>query len=65
MLFKGFPSGKLFFFVLLYKKAVMRIDIITLFPELLQSPFEASIVKRALQAGRQKFTFTTPAITAE
>lgn len=26
----------------------MRIDIITLFPELLQSPFEASIVKRAI-----------------
>ena len=25
----------------------MRIDIITLFPELLQSPFEVSIIKRA------------------
>jgi len=29
----------------------MRIDILTLFPELLQSPFEASILKRALQSG--------------
>ena len=27
----------------------MRIDIITLFPELLRSPFEASIVKRAIE----------------
>ncbi|MEO0571794.1 MAG: tRNA (guanosine(37)-N1)-methyltransferase TrmD [Bacteroidota bacterium] len=29
----------------------MRIDIITLLPELLQSPFEASILKRAIQKG--------------
>ena len=28
----------------------MRIDIITLFPELLKSPFEASILKRAIEA---------------
>jgi tRNA (guanine37-N1)-methyltransferase len=30
----------------------MRIDILTLFPELLKSPFEASILKRALQSGK-------------
>jgi tRNA (guanine37-N1)-methyltransferase len=30
----------------------MRIDILTLFPELLQSPFEASILRRALQSGK-------------
>ncbi|GAA3588860.1 tRNA (guanosine(37)-N1)-methyltransferase TrmD [Flavivirga amylovorans] len=29
----------------------MRIDIITVLPELLKSPFEASILKRAIQAG--------------
>ena len=29
----------------------MRIDIITLFPELLKSPFEASILKRAIVSG--------------
>ena len=29
----------------------MRIDIITVLPELLQSPFEASILKRAIDAG--------------
>ena len=29
----------------------MRIDIITLFPELLQSPFEVSILKRAISSG--------------
>jgi len=29
----------------------MRIDIITVLPELLQSPFEASILKRAIEAG--------------
>ena len=28
----------------------MRIDIITLFPELLKSPFEVSILKRAIQS---------------
>ena len=35
----------------------MRIDIITLFPELLTSPFEASILKRAIQAGVAKVKF--------
>ena len=30
----------------------MRIDILTLFPELLESPFEASILKRAIQSGK-------------
>ncbi len=30
---------------------VMRIDIITVLPELLKSPFEASILKRAIEAG--------------
>ena len=29
----------------------MRIDIITLFPELLKSPFETSILKRAIVSG--------------
>ena len=29
----------------------MRIDIITVLPELLKSPFEASILKRAIEAG--------------
>ena len=29
----------------------MRIDIITVLPELLQSPFEASILKRAIEKG--------------
>ena len=28
----------------------MRIDIITVLPELLKSPFEASILKRAIEA---------------
>ena len=35
----------------------MRIDILTLFPELLQSPFEASILKRALQSGTASVHF--------
>lgn len=35
----------------------MRIDILTLFPELLQSPFEASILKRALQSGKASVYF--------
>ena len=35
----------------------MRIDILTLFPELLQSPFEASILKRALQSGKASVHF--------
>ena len=29
----------------------MRIDILTVLPELLKSPFEASILKRAIEAG--------------
>ena len=29
----------------------MRIDIITVLPELIKSPFEASILKRAIEAG--------------
>lgn len=35
----------------------MRIDILTLFPELLQSPFEASILKRATQSGKASVHF--------
>ena len=35
----------------------MRIDIITLFPELLKSPFEASILKRALDSGKAEVVF--------
>lgn len=35
----------------------MRIDILTLFPELLQSPFEASILKRAIQSGKVSVDF--------
>jgi tRNA (guanine37-N1)-methyltransferase len=35
----------------------MRIDIITLFPELLNSPFEASILKRALDSGKAEVVF--------
>jgi len=35
----------------------MRIDIITLFPELLKSPFEASILKRALYSGKAEVVF--------
>jgi len=35
----------------------MRIDIITLFPELLQSPFEASIVKRAIDSKKVEVHF--------
>lgn len=35
----------------------MRIDILTLFPELLQSPFETSILKRALQSGKAEVHF--------
>ena len=35
----------------------MRIDIITLFPELLQSPFEASILKRAIASGKVSVYF--------
>ena len=35
----------------------MRIDILTLFPELLQSPFEGSILKRAIQSGKASVHF--------
>ncbi len=35
----------------------MRIDILTLFPELLSSPFETSILKRALSAGVAQVEF--------
>jgi|TARA_A100001011_G_scaffold56618_2_gene55631 tRNA (guanine37-N1)-methyltransferase len=35
----------------------MQIDIITLFPELLTSPFEASILKRAIQSDKVKVNF--------
>lgn len=38
----------------------MRIDIITLFPELLESPFNASIVKRAKESGLVKILFHNP-----
>lgn len=38
----------------------MRIDIITLFPELLESPFGASIVKRAREAGKAEIHFHNP-----
>lgn len=35
----------------------MRIDIITILPELLQSPFDASIVKRAIEKGAVEIHF--------
>jgi tRNA (guanine37-N1)-methyltransferase len=35
----------------------MRIDILTLFPELLKSPFEASILKRAIQSEKASVHF--------
>ena len=38
----------------------MRIDIISLFPELLKSPFEASIIKKALQSGKASVYFHNP-----
>ena len=38
----------------------MRIDIITLFPELLFSPFEASILKRAIDANKVIINFHNP-----
>jgi tRNA (guanine37-N1)-methyltransferase len=38
----------------------MRIDIITLFPQLLQSPFEASIVKRAIEGEKVEVFFHDP-----
>ena len=38
----------------------MRIDIITLFPQLLLSPFEASIVKRAIEGEKVEVIFHDP-----
>lgn len=38
----------------------MRIDIITLFPELLESPFQVSIMKRALENGKAEVHFHNP-----
>jgi tRNA (guanine37-N1)-methyltransferase len=38
----------------------MRIDIITLFPELLSSPFEVSILKRAIDANKIIINFHNP-----
>ena len=38
----------------------MRIDIITLFPKLLSSPFEASILKRAIDANKVIVNFHNP-----
>ena len=38
----------------------MRIDIITIFPELLESPFNASIVKRAKESKHVKIVFHNP-----
>ncbi len=38
----------------------MRIDIITLFPQLLQSPFEASITKRAIEKEKVHVFFHDP-----
>ena len=38
----------------------MRIDIFTLFPELLSSPFEASILKRAIDANKVIVNFHNP-----
>ena len=35
----------------------MRIDIITVLPELLKSPFEASILKRAMEKGMVEVFF--------
>ena len=35
----------------------MCIDIITLFPELLKSPFETSILKRAIISGKAEVNF--------
>ena len=35
----------------------MRVDIITLFPELLKGPFEVSIIKRAIESGKVSIHF--------
>ena len=44
----------------------MRIDIITVLPELIKSPFEASILKRAIEAGElihnEPFKVTAPQV---
>jgi len=45
------------FFIFVKRTAAMRIDIITLFPELLSSPFEASILKRAISSGKAAVHF--------
>ena len=39
------------------KLIIVRIDIITLFPELLSSPFESSILKRAIASNLVKINF--------
>ena len=44
-------------FIFTLQLFTMRIDILTLFPELLQSPFEASILKRAIQSGKASVHF--------
>ncbi|GAK97063.1 tRNA (guanine37-N1)-methyltransferase [Nonlabens tegetincola] len=36
----------------------MRIDIITVLPELITSPFEASILKRAVEKGLVRYIYT-------
>jgi tRNA (guanine37-N1)-methyltransferase len=43
--------GLRLFFVFLHKTRIMRIDIITVLPELLESPLNYSIVKRAREKG--------------
>lgn len=44
-------------FIFTLQSFTMRIDILTLFPELLESPFEASILKRAIQSGKASVHF--------
>ncbi len=39
------------FFIYLQKNVVMRIDILTIFPDLLESPFNHSMIKRAIEKG--------------
>ena len=39
------------FFIHLQKNVVMRIDILTIFPDLLESPFNHSMIKRAIEKG--------------
>jgi len=38
-------------YLCVFKNCNMRIDIITVLPELLRSPFEASMMKRAIEKG--------------